>query len=48
MASVRILAQTIAKQGKIPEALAKDSDAWLGKYLDYSFLDRAEKSVNVK
>ena len=47
MPSTRILAQTIAKQGKIPEELAKDVDGWLGKYLDYSFLDRAEKSLNL-
>lgn len=47
MPSTRILAQTIAKQGKIPEELAKDVDGWLAKYLDYSFLDRAEKSLNL-
>ena len=46
MASTRILAQTIARQGKIPEDLTKDVDGWLGKYLDYSFLDKAEKSLN--
>ena len=45
MPSTRILMQTIAKQGKIPEELARDVDGWLGKYLDYSFLERAEKSL---
>ena len=47
MASTRILMQTIAKQGKIPEDRAKDVDAWMAKYIDYSFLDRAEKSLNL-
>ena len=47
MASTRILMQTIAKQGKIPEELAKDVDGWMAKYLDYSFLDKAEKSLGL-
>lgn len=42
MPSTRILLKTIAKQGKIPADLVKDVDGWIGKYLDYSFLDRAE------
>jgi NitT/TauT family transport system substrate-binding protein len=45
MASTRLWLTTIAKQGKIPEDLVKDVDAWVGKYLDYSFLDQAEKSL---
>lgn len=47
MASTRILMQTIAKQGKIPEERAKDVDAWMAHYIDYSFLDRAEKSLGL-
>lgn len=47
MASTRIIMQTIAKQGKIPENLTKDVDGWLGKYIDYSFLDKAEKSLGL-
>ena len=47
MPSTRILMQTIAKQGKIPEELTKDVDGWMAKYIDYSFLDRAEKSLNL-
>ena len=47
MASTRIIMQTIAKQGKIPEQLTKDVDGWLGKYIDYSFLDKAEKSLGL-
>jgi NitT/TauT family transport system substrate-binding protein len=43
MPSTRILLKTIAKQGKIPPELVTDVDGWIGKYLDYSFLDRAEK-----
>jgi NitT/TauT family transport system substrate-binding protein len=45
MPSTRIWLTTIAKQGKIPEDLVKDVDAWVGKYLNYSFLDKAEVSL---
>ena len=45
MASTRILLKVIAKQGKIPPDLVVDVDGWIGKYLDYSFLDRAEASL---
>lgn len=46
--STGILLRTIAKQGKIPEHFVKDTNAWVGQYLDYSFLDRAEKSLSYK
>ena len=45
MPSTRIWLTTIAKQGKIPAELVKDVDAWIGKYLDYSFLDKAEAAL---
>jgi sulfonate transport system substrate-binding protein len=45
MPSVRIELKTIAKQGKIPSDLVEDVDGWIGKYLDYSFLDKAEASL---
>ena len=45
MPSTRIWLTTIAKQGKIPEDLVKDVDGWVGKYLDYTFLDKAEASL---
>jgi NitT/TauT family transport system substrate-binding protein len=45
MPSTRIWLTTIARQGKIPEELVKDVDAWVGKYLDYSFLDKAEAAL---
>lgn len=48
MPSTRILLQTIAKQGKIPADLVKDVDGWLGKYVDYSFLEKAEASLKNK
>ena len=47
MPSTRILMQTIAKQGKIPEDRARDVDGWMARYIDYSFLDRAEKSLGL-
>ncbi len=48
MPSTRIWLTTIAKQGKIPADLVKDVDGWVGKYLDYSFLDKAEASLKKK
>jgi NitT/TauT family transport system substrate-binding protein len=45
MPSTRIWLTTIAKQGKIPAELVQDPDAWVGKYLDYSFLDKAEAAL---
>jgi ABC-type nitrate/sulfonate/bicarbonate transport system substrate-binding protein len=45
MPSTRILLKVIAKQGKIPAELVSDVDAWIGKYLDYTFLDKAEASL---
>jgi ABC-type nitrate/sulfonate/bicarbonate transport system substrate-binding protein len=48
MPSTRVLLQTIAKQGKIPPELVTDVDAWVGKYLDYSFLDKAEVALKQK
>ena len=48
MPSTRILLQTIAKQGKIPPELVTEADAWVGKYLDYSFLDKAEVTLKQK
>lgn len=45
MPSTRIILQTIAKQGKIPDDLVKDVDGWVGKYVDYSYLDKAQASV---
>jgi sulfonate transport system substrate-binding protein len=45
MPSTRLWLTTIAKQGKIPEELVKDVDGWVGKYLDYSYLEKAEASL---
>jgi NitT/TauT family transport system substrate-binding protein len=45
MPSTRIVLQTIAKQGKIPEDLVKDVDGWVGKYVDYSYLQKAQASL---
>lgn len=45
MPSTRIWLTTIAQQGKIPADLVKDVDGWVGKYIDYSFLDKAEASL---
>ena len=45
MPSTRLLLKTIADQGKIPAEFVKDVDGWIGKYLDYSFLEKAEASL---
>ncbi len=45
MPSTHLWLTTIAKQGKIPADLVKDTNAWVMKYVDYSFLDKAEKSM---
>ncbi len=45
MPSTRIWLTAIAKQGKIPADLVKDVDGWVMKYVDYSFLDKAEASL---
>lgn len=45
MPSTRLWLTTIARQGKIPEELVRDVDGWVGRYLDYSFLEKAEASL---
>lgn len=45
MPSTKLWLSTIAKQGKIDETFVKDAEGWVSKYLDYSFLDKAEKSL---
>lgn len=45
MPSTRLILKTISEQGKIKPELVADVDGWIGKYLDYSFLDKAEKSL---
>ncbi len=46
MPSSAIILKTLAQSGKIPAKYAKDPDAWLKTYLDYSDLDKAEKQLN--
>jgi len=48
MPSTHLWLATIAKQGKIPADLVKNSDAWVMKCVDYSFLDKAEGSLKKK
>ncbi|HZP85975.1 MAG TPA: ABC transporter substrate-binding protein [Burkholderiales bacterium] len=45
MPSSRIILKTIADQGKISQDLVKDVDGWIGKYLDYSFLQKAQATM---
>lgn len=48
MPSTRIILNTISEQGKISKDLVKDVDGWLGKYLDYSYVQKAEQSLGRK
>jgi NitT/TauT family transport system substrate-binding protein len=48
MPSTVLWINTIAKQGKIPADLAKQGKTWVMKYVDYSFLDKAEASLKKK
>jgi ABC-type nitrate/sulfonate/bicarbonate transport system substrate-binding protein len=45
MPSTRIWLAAIAKQGKIPEDLVKNIDGWVMKYVDYSYLEKAQASL---
>jgi NitT/TauT family transport system substrate-binding protein len=45
MPSTRLILKTISEQGKIKPELVADVDGWIGKYLDYGFLEKAEKSL---
>jgi len=47
MPSTRLILQTISEQGKIDPKYVKDVDGWIGQYLNYSYLERAEKSVKL-
>ena len=48
MPSTRIILHTISEQGKIPKEFVVDVDGWLAQYLDYSYLEKAEKSLRAK
>lgn len=45
MPSTRLWLKTIAEQGKIPEKFTDDIDGWVKQYLDYSYLEKAEASL---
>jgi len=42
MPSTRIILKTIADAGKVPAKLAEDPEAWINRYIDYSYLEKAE------
>jgi len=41
MPSTRIILKTIADAGKVPAKLADDPEAWINRYIDYSYLEKA-------
>lgn len=45
MPSTRTILKTIADAGKIPAEFGADVDGWIGKYIDYSYLDKAEQDL---
>lgn len=48
MPSTRIIIKTVADAGKIPAQFGKDVDGWMAKYIDYSYLDKAEAGLSAK
>ncbi len=48
MPSTRIILKAVIDAKKIPESFGRDIDGWMNQYIDYSYLDKAEKSVNWK
>lgn len=45
MPSTKIILKTAAEAGKIPEDLVEDVEGWMGEYIDYSYLEEAEASL---
>ncbi len=48
MPSTRIILKAVVDAKKIPASFGEDIDGWMNKYIDYSYLDKAEKSVHWK
>ncbi len=46
MPSTRIILKAVIDAKKIPASFGQDIDGWVNKYLEYSYLDKAEKSVH--
>ena len=46
MPSTRIILKAVIDAKKIPASFGQDIDGWVNKYLDYSYLDRAEKAIH--
>lgn len=45
MPSTRIILKAVVDAGKVPAQFGQDIDGWVGKVLDYSYLEAAEKSL---
>jgi NitT/TauT family transport system substrate-binding protein len=45
MESTDLILKTAAAGGKIPEDMVEDTDAFMNEYLDYSYLEEAEKGL---
>jgi NitT/TauT family transport system substrate-binding protein len=48
MPSTQIILKTIADAGKISASFGNDVPGWISKYIDYSYLEKAEKELNLK
>jgi hypothetical protein len=48
MPSTQIILKTVADAGKIPASFGKDVPGWIAKYIDYSYLEKAEIELNLK
>lgn len=47
MPSTRIIIKTVADAGKIPAHFGNDVDGWMNKHIDYSYLDKASRELNL-
>jgi NitT/TauT family transport system substrate-binding protein len=46
MPSTRIILQAVIDAKKIPATFGNDIDGWMKKYIDYGYLEKAEKTVH--
>ncbi|HEX6634308.1 MAG TPA: ABC transporter substrate-binding protein [Usitatibacter sp.] len=48
MPSTKLILTAVIEAKKIPASFGKDIEGWMNQYLDYSYLDKAEKDIGWK
>lgn len=48
MPSTKLILRAVIDAKKIPESFGQDIEGWMNQYLDYSYLDKAEKEIGWK